>query len=164
MNSDNSKFFFGNSSTKLVGQTPTSEIFKTCDERNDQEKINNPIITDLSPIIVSNAPIYSKSLTISSNLLSSSVSPIRNKPNASKLKYDDPYVYSKIMKNQDTTPFQKLLSVAADSNTSTYPYFTRVSREIKKTESVFIKKILKTPIAYKECCCSLINHRLSNKE
>lgn len=81
----------------------------------------------------------------------------------SKFKLEDPYVYSKIMGNIEITPFQKILSSTGESNTATYPYFTRVSREIKKIEQICIKKIVKKPIAYHICSCTPINPRVSNR-
>ena len=55
------------------------------------------------------------------------------------------------------------MPTTGDSNTSSYPYFTRVSRELKKTETVLIKNLIKKPIAYNNCCCPN-NSRISNKE
>ena len=96
--------------------------------------------------------------------LANSTSPVRKSLYYTRFNFNDPYACSTIMKNHDFTPFQKLVSASGDSNTSSYPYFTRVSREIKKTEQTLVQKLNKKPKAYKECSCTVLNPRISNRQ
>ena len=106
---------------------------------------------------------YPKNTKKNKLYLTNSTSPVRKQLYCARFNLNDPYLYSTIMRNHDATPFQKLLSASGDSNTSSYPYFTRVSREIKKTEQILIKKLNKQPKAYKECSCTALHPRIFNR-
>ena len=159
-NSDNSPRCLSSSFNKL--KTPNLEILRIQEDQIVPSDPQDTFIPDSSILLTSDISGLSKSTCPSKMQFFSSL-PVR-KPNLNKYKFDDPYLYSKFMKNQETTPFQKILATVGDSNTNFYPYFTRVARELKKTEAILIPKIIKNPRSYKNCSCASFSHKSFARE
>jgi hypothetical protein len=165
--------FFPTSSNPIKVSLESSNIFSIT---NNSKKIN--IETDINRTVQPNSnssfkstPVYTPkaikhSKTFSIQLIkSSNATPCFRKSFINpKCKFQDPYAYLRIMKNQDFTPFQKLVPAAPDSNTSMYPYFLRVARDVKKTEQITVKKLSRAPKAYKDCGCSSNNPKTLSRQ
>ena len=106
-------------------------------------------------ILIIDKIVYKKASAPAKNNKSMNLSPIPTGFLASQFKYDDTYSYTKFMRNHDVTPFNKLISVKRDSNIASFPYLTKIMKEIRKIESACVAKHWKKPKAYAECCCSI---------
>jgi hypothetical protein len=75
-------------------------------------------------------------------------------PKAVRFRYDDKYVFDNWVRHYDTTPFNKLVHMARDSNLAVFPYLAKVMREVRKVKTVSVQKRVNKPKAYFECSCT----------
>lgn len=105
-------------------------------------------------ILVIDKIVYKKNNVPNRVNNSLSLSPIPKTFLVTKFKYDDSFAVGKLMKNHDITPFNKLIALGRESNTASFPYLTKVVKEIKKTEPSYAVKMCRKPRAYADCSCS----------